>query len=55
MGCESGNLVAHSLGWGDGDLIDYTLVCVEVKGETSVVLLDDSTGTLFDGLGTNSL
>ena len=55
MGGETCNFVAHALGGGDGYLIDYTLVGVEVECETSVVLLDDGACTLLDGLGTNSL
>ena len=55
MRCESGNLVAHSLGWQNGNLIDNTLVGVEIEGQFSVVLLDNSTSTLLNGLCTDAL
>lgn len=55
MGGETGNFVAHAFGGCDGDLIDYALVSVEVKRETSIVLLNDGACALFDGFGTNSL
>lgn len=55
MSGESGNLVAHTLRGGDGDLIDDTLVGVKVESETGVVLLDDSTCGFLDGLGADSL
>ena len=55
MCCESSNLVAHSLGRQDGNLIDDTLIGVKIKGQFSVVLLDDSTSTLLNGLCTDTL
>lgn len=55
MGGESSDLITHTFGRGDCYLIDYTLVGVEIECEASVVLLDDGTCTLLDGLGTNSL
>ena len=55
MRCESSNLVAHSLGRQDGNLIDDTLVGVEIEGQFSVVLLDDSTSTLLNSLCTDTL
>jgi len=55
MRCEAGNLIAHSLRWQNGDLIDDTLVCVEIEGQFSVVLLNDSTSTLLNGLCTDTL
>jgi len=55
MGGETSNLVTHTLGGGDGDLIDDTLVGVEVESKTGVVLLDDGTCGFLDGLGTDSL
>ena len=55
VGGESSNLVTHTLGGGDGDLIDDTLVGVEVKSKTGVVLLDDGTCGFLDGLGADSL
>jgi hypothetical protein len=55
VGSESSDFVTHAL-WGcDCYLIDYALVGVEIKSETSVVLLDDGACTLFDGLSTDSL
>ena len=55
VGRESGDLVPHPLGGGDGDLVDDALVGVEVEGEAGVVLLDDGPGGLLDGLGADSL
>ena len=55
VGGETSNLVTHTLGGGDGDLIDDTLVGVEVLCKTSVVFLYNSTRSLLDGLCTNSL
>ena len=55
MGGEPSNLVTHTLGGGDGDLIDDTLVGVEIESETGVVLLDDGTCGFLDGLGADSL
>lgn len=55
MGGETSNLVTHTLGGGDGNLINKTLVGVEVESKTGVVLLDDSTCGLLDGLGADSL
>ena len=46
----SSNLVAHALGWHDSNLIDNTLVDVEVEGETVVVLLNDLARSALDGL-----
>ena len=54
VGGESRDLVAHALGGDDGDLVADPLVGVEVKGETSVVLLNDDTSRALDSLGTNS-
>jgi hypothetical protein len=55
VGGEPSNLVTHTLGGGDGDLIDDTLVGVEIESETGVVLLDDGTCGFLDGLGADSL
>lgn len=55
MGGESGNLVAHTLGGGDGDFINDTLVGVEVEGQTGVVLLHDGAGGFLDGFRADSL
>ena len=48
------NLVSHSLGLDDGDIINDSLVDVEILGQFSVVLLDDSSGGSLDGLGSYS-
>lgn len=48
------NLVSHSLGLDDGDIIDDSLVDVEILGKFSVVLLNDSSGGSLDGLGSDS-
>ena len=55
MRSESGDLVAHALGGGDGDLIDDALVGVEVKRQAGVVLLDDGPRGLLDGLRADTL
>ncbi len=52
---ETGDSVSHSLGGNDSHLLSHTLVGVEVEGEARVVLLDDDTGGLLDGLGADSL
>ena len=49
------NLVAHPLGRDNSNLIDYTLVGVEIESQASVVLLNDSRGGLLNGLGTYTL
>lgn len=54
VGGETGNLVSESLGGDDSDLIGNTLVGLEVESETGVVLLDESTRSSLDGLGSNS-
>ena len=48
------NLVSHSLGLDDSDIIDDSLVDVEVLSEFTVVFLDDSSGCSLDGLGSDS-
>jgi len=54
MSDESGDLVSESLGGDDGDLLDDSLVGVEVQVEHHVVLLYDSAGSLLDSLCTNT-
>ena len=49
------DLVSHSLGGEDGDFIDNSLVRVEVKRQSSVVLLNDHPGGSLHGLGSDSL
>ena len=51
---ETGDLVPQRLGRDQGDLLNDLLVCVEVKGELGVVLLNDDLGGLLDGLGTDT-
>lgn len=48
------NLVSHSLGLDDSDIIDDSLVDVEILGKFTVVLLNDSSGGSLDGLGSDS-
>ena len=64
------NLVSHSLGLDDGDIINDSLVEVEILGQSikvkwisglgfgvnllSVVLLNDGSGSSLDSLGSNS-
>jgi len=55
VSCVSGNLVSHSLRRKDSNLIDNTLVGVEIKRESSVVFLDNSASTLLNGLRTDTL
>lgn len=55
VGDEAGNLISHSLGRNDGNLAGHSLVGVEIKSELGVVLLDNHTSGLLDGLCTNSL
>lgn len=52
---ETSNLVSHSLGRNDGNLGSHSLVGVEVQSQTRIVLLDDNSGGLLDGLGSDSL
>jgi hypothetical protein len=52
---EAGNLVAKSLGGDNSNLIDDSLVLVEVDvRETRVVFLDEHSRGSLGGLGTNS-
>ena len=54
MGGETGDLVSESLGLNDGAVIDDSFVGVEVVGELTVVLLDDSSGGSLDSLSSNA-
>ena len=47
-------LVAERLGGDDGNLLNDPLVGVEVEGELRVVLLNDDTSSLLDGLGSDT-
>jgi hypothetical protein len=51
---EAGNLVAEPLGLNNCDLLNHPLVGVEVLSEPAIVLLDDDTRSLLDGLGANA-
>jgi len=55
MGSETGNLIAHTLGGGDGNFINETFVGVKVESEAGVVFLNNGPCGLFDGFGTDSL
>jgi hypothetical protein len=55
VGDETRNLVSHSLGRKDGNITDNSLVGVEVQGQARVVLLDDRSGGLLDGLISDTL
>lgn len=55
MSDEAGNLVSHSLRRDNGNLACDFLVGVEVHGQLRVVLLDDDSGGLLDGLSSDSL
>ena len=44
------DLVAQPLGGDDGDLVTYSLVGLEIKGEFGVVALDDDLGRLLHRL-----
>ena len=50
----SGYLVAERLGGDEGDLLNDSLVGVEVEGELGVVLLDDDTSGLLDSFGSDA-
>lgn len=54
MSHETGDLVSKTLARDDGDLLAYSLVGVKVESQSSVVLLDDHSRRLLDGLGTNA-
>jgi hypothetical protein len=54
VGGETGNLVSQTLRGDDGDFIADSLVGLEVKSETGVVLLNDDAGGLLDGFGTDA-
>ncbi len=53
-GGEAGNLVAQPLGLDDRHLLADALVGVEVLGQAPIVLLNDDTGSLLDGLGADA-
>ena len=53
-GCTCLYLVAERLGGDDGNLLDDPLVGVEVEGELRVILLDDDSSSLLDGLGSDT-
>ena len=51
---EASDLVAETLGGDGGDLLADSLVGVEIKSETGVVLLDDCARSSLDGLCANT-
>jgi hypothetical protein len=53
-GCEASDLVAQPLRLNNGNLLTYPLVCVKVKSEAAVVLLDNDTRSLLHGLGAHT-
>lgn len=55
MSGETSDLVAHSLGWNDSNLGGDNLVGVEIKSKLGVVLLDDDTSGLLNGLSADTL
>ena len=50
----TGNLVSESLRLDDRDVIDDSLVGVEISSEFSVVSLDDGLGGSLNSLGSDS-
>ncbi len=54
MGGETGNLVAEALAWDYSDFTGKTLVGLEIEGKTRIVLLDEDTTGLLNGLGTDT-
>ena len=51
---EASNLVAKALGRDDGNILSDLLVGLEIMSQTGVVLLDENTCCLLDGLGANA-
>lgn len=49
-----GDFVTQWLRGDDGDFLAYSLVGVEVQRQSSVVLLNDDSGSLFDSLCPNT-
>lgn len=55
MRCVSSDLIAHALGGEDGNIVDNTLVGVEVHRQAGVVLLDDRTSRFLYCFGSYTL
>ena len=55
MGDKARNLVSHSLGGKDSNITDNSLVGVEIKSQTRIILLDDRSCGLLDGLISDTL
>ena len=53
--CVTGDLVAHALGGQDGNIVNNTLISVEVHRQASVVLLHNSAGRFLYCLGSDTL
>ncbi len=54
VGDETGDLVSHSLGRNDGNFASDLLVDMEIKSQARVVLLDDHSGGLLNGLSSDT-
>ena len=54
VGDETSDLVLQPFGGDGGDVSDDSSVGVVVQGQSSVVFLDDSSGSFFDGFGSDS-
>ena len=51
---KTGDFVTERFARDDGYLLAYSLVCMEIKRQSSVILLDDDARGFFDGFGTYS-
>jgi len=54
MGGKAGNLVSKSLGLDDCNVVDDSLVHMEVLGQFAVVLFNKCSGSSLNSLGSNS-
>merc|ERR1711990_426798 len=54
MGGETGNLVSKSLGLDHCNVVDDSLIYMEVAGQLAVVLLNKCSGGSLNSLGSNS-
>ena len=51
---KAGNLISEPLGLYDSNFLCHTLVCMEVKCQPVVILLNNHPGSLLDGLGSDA-
>ena len=51
MGGEAGDLVAETLGLDDSNVVDDSLIYMEVVGQLAVVLLNQCSGGSLNSLG----